>query len=215
MSANDDKTFGIFPVASFVGSGVISNVKGFTFLNLIINPLLLSAALIRCELAFFLSPQETEPSNDDFWWHDFLLNLIIKNRWRSRGWRFRSGNCPCAIVCNWLAQLTCLWWICPIPFTVLMPWNHFHLLYSQCPEGYTCMKAGRNPNYGYTSFDTFSWAFLALFRLMTQDFWENLYQLVSQRVASVLHNVKIWGRRECDESCIYFLASEREVQLQN
>lgn len=49
----------------------------------------------------------------------------------------------------------------------------------QCPEGYQCMKAGRNPNYGYTSFDTFSWAFLALFRLMTQDYWENLYQLVS------------------------------------
>ncbi|XP_026537117.1 sodium channel protein type 8 subunit alpha isoform X7 [Notechis scutatus] len=47
----------------------------------------------------------------------------------------------------------------------------------QCPEGYMCMKAGRNPNYGYTSFDTFGWAFLALFRLMTQDFWENLYQL--------------------------------------
>ncbi|TTO63388.1 Sodium channel protein type 4 subunit alpha B [Bagarius yarrelli] len=39
------------------------------------------------------------------------------------------------------------------------------------------MKAGRNPNYGYTSFDSFGWAFLALFRLMTQDFWENLYQL--------------------------------------
>ncbi|XP_070813061.1 sodium channel protein type 3 subunit alpha isoform X11 [Pituophis catenifer annectens] len=47
----------------------------------------------------------------------------------------------------------------------------------QCPEGYVCIKAGRNPNYGYTSFDTFSWAFLSLFRLMTQDFWENLYQL--------------------------------------
>uniref|UniRef100_A0A8C4SHC7 Sodium channel protein n=1 Tax=Erpetoichthys calabaricus TaxID=27687 RepID=A0A8C4SHC7_ERPCA len=47
----------------------------------------------------------------------------------------------------------------------------------RCPEGYMCMKAGRNPNYGYTSFDTFGWAFLALFRLMTQDFWENLYQL--------------------------------------
>ncbi|XP_034461482.1 sodium channel, voltage-gated, type I like, alpha b isoform X3 [Hippoglossus hippoglossus] len=45
-----------------------------------------------------------------------------------------------------------------------------------CPEGFTCMKAGRNPDYGYTSFDTFSWAFLSLFRLMTQDFWENLYQ---------------------------------------
>ncbi|XP_013912304.1 PREDICTED: sodium channel protein type 1 subunit alpha isoform X2 [Thamnophis sirtalis] len=47
----------------------------------------------------------------------------------------------------------------------------------QCPEGYFCIKAGRNPNYDYTSFDTFSWAFLSLFRLMTQDFWENLYQL--------------------------------------
>ncbi|XP_054976265.1 sodium channel protein type 9 subunit alpha [Sorex araneus] len=46
----------------------------------------------------------------------------------------------------------------------------------QCPEGYKCSKAGRNPDYGYTSFDTFSWAFLALFRLMTQDYWENLYQ---------------------------------------
>ncbi|XP_074071896.1 sodium channel protein type 9 subunit alpha-like isoform X1 [Macrotis lagotis] len=46
----------------------------------------------------------------------------------------------------------------------------------QCPEGYMCVKACTNPDYGYTSFDTFSWAFLALFRLMTQDFWENLYQ---------------------------------------
>uniref|UniRef100_A0A8C8E4R8 Sodium channel protein n=1 Tax=Oryzias sinensis TaxID=183150 RepID=A0A8C8E4R8_9TELE len=45
-----------------------------------------------------------------------------------------------------------------------------------CPEGFDCIKAGRNPDYGYTSFDTFSWAFLSLFRLMTQDFWENLYQ---------------------------------------
>ncbi|XP_032880061.1 sodium channel protein type 2 subunit alpha isoform X2 [Amblyraja radiata] len=47
----------------------------------------------------------------------------------------------------------------------------------QCPEGYICMKAGRNPNFDYTSFDSFGWAFLSLFRLMTQDFWENLYQL--------------------------------------
>lgn len=42
------------------------------------------------------------------------------------------------------------------------------------------MKAGRNPNYGYTSFDSFGWAFLTLFRLMTQDFWENLYMLVNE-----------------------------------
>lgn len=47
------------------------------------------------------------------------------------------------------------------------------------------MKAGRNPNYGYTSYDTFSWAFLALFRLMTQDFWENLFQLVGTEFLSL------------------------------
>lgn len=52
-------------------------------------------------------------------------------------------------------------------------------MFRVCPEGYICLKAGRNPNYGYTSYDTFGWAFLALFRLMTQDFWENLFQLVS------------------------------------
>ncbi|XP_061522813.1 sodium channel protein type 4 subunit alpha B-like [Phycodurus eques] len=45
----------------------------------------------------------------------------------------------------------------------------------KCPDGFECLKAGRNPNYGYTSFDTFGWAFLSLFRLMTQDYWENLY----------------------------------------
>ncbi|KAM7407501.1 hypothetical protein PAMA_003295 [Pampus argenteus] len=46
----------------------------------------------------------------------------------------------------------------------------------QCPEGYACLRVGRNPNYDYTSFDSFGWAFLSLFRLMTQDCWENLYQ---------------------------------------
>ncbi|KAK0091654.1 hypothetical protein PV326_002902, partial [Microctonus aethiopoides] len=45
--------------------------------------------------------------------------------------------------------------------------------------GYTCLQGyGDNPNYGYTSFDTFGWALLSAFRLMTQDYWENLYQLV-------------------------------------
>lgn len=47
-----------------------------------------------------------------------------------------------------------------------------------CPEGYRCLKAGENPDHGYTSFDSFAWAFLALFRLMTQDCWERLYQQV-------------------------------------
>lgn len=50
--------------------------------------------------------------------------------------------------------------------------------YRSCPEGYRCLKAGENPDHGYTSFDSFAWAFLALFRLMTQDCWERLYQQV-------------------------------------
>ncbi|XP_053120686.1 sodium channel protein type 5 subunit alpha-like [Hemicordylus capensis] len=45
-----------------------------------------------------------------------------------------------------------------------------------CPAQYVCLKVGGNPDYGFTSFDTFGWAFLSLFRLMTQDYWERLYQ---------------------------------------
>uniref|UniRef100_A0A663DYU9 Sodium channel protein n=1 Tax=Aquila chrysaetos chrysaetos TaxID=223781 RepID=A0A663DYU9_AQUCH len=45
-----------------------------------------------------------------------------------------------------------------------------------CPPDYICLKIGENPDYGFTSFDTFGWAFLSLFRLMTQDYWERLYQ---------------------------------------
>ncbi|XP_044211809.1 sodium channel protein type 4 subunit alpha B-like [Thunnus albacares] len=49
-----------------------------------------------------------------------------------------------------------------------------------CPEGFTCLKAGRNPNYGFTNYDSFSWAFLAMFRLMTQDYWEDLaHQIIA------------------------------------
>uniref|UniRef100_A0A8D2LJ69 Sodium channel protein n=1 Tax=Varanus komodoensis TaxID=61221 RepID=A0A8D2LJ69_VARKO len=45
-----------------------------------------------------------------------------------------------------------------------------------CPPKYICLKVGDNPDHGFTSFDTFGWAFLSLFRLMTQDYWERLYQ---------------------------------------
>ncbi|KAK8395287.1 hypothetical protein O3P69_006178 [Scylla paramamosain] len=48
-----------------------------------------------------------------------------------------------------------------------------------CPAGYICRQGyGPNPNYGFTNFDSFGWSFLSAFRLMTQDFWENLYQQV-------------------------------------
>ncbi|XP_064238709.1 sodium channel protein type 7 subunit alpha [Aotus nancymaae] len=48
----------------------------------------------------------------------------------------------------------------------------------QCPEGYMCVKAGINPDQGFTNFDSFGWALLALFRLMTQDYPEALYHQV-------------------------------------
>lgn len=48
----------------------------------------------------------------------------------------------------------------------------------QCPEGYVCVKEGKNPDNGFTSFDNFGWALLAMFRLMTQDYPELLYHQV-------------------------------------
>ncbi|KAH3854426.1 hypothetical protein DPMN_096968 [Dreissena polymorpha] len=49
----------------------------------------------------------------------------------------------------------------------------------KCPDGFTCIeRIGINPNFGYTSFDNFGWAMLCAFRLMTQDYWENLYMLI-------------------------------------
>lgn len=59
----------------------------------------------------------------------------------------------------------------------------------KCPDGFDCLKAGRNPNYGYTSFDTFGWAFLSLFRLMTQDYWENLYHQVTSAGDQALRKI--------------------------
>ncbi|XP_043857815.1 sodium channel protein type 11 subunit alpha [Dromiciops gliroides] len=46
---------------------------------------------------------------------------------------------------------------------------------SCCPE-FTCCKTRISPDYGFTNFDHFGWAFLSMFRVMTQDSWERLYQ---------------------------------------
>ncbi|XP_051835222.1 sodium channel protein type 10 subunit alpha [Antechinus flavipes] len=67
-------------------------------------------------------------------------------------------------------------------YLMLKPGTKDHLLcgngseVGSCPKGYFCLKIGDNPDYNYTSFDNFGLAFLALFRLMTQDYWERLYQ---------------------------------------
>ncbi|CAI5668451.1 unnamed protein product [Oreochromis niloticus] len=47
----------------------------------------------------------------------------------------------------------------------------------RCPDGFNCVKAGSNPNFGYTSYDSFFWSLMSLFRLMMHDFWEGLMQL--------------------------------------
>jgi voltage-gated sodium channel type II alpha len=49
----------------------------------------------------------------------------------------------------------------------------------KCSWNSTCLpNIGENPNNGYTSFDSYGFAMLSAFRLITQDYWENLYQLV-------------------------------------
>nr|AAC63049.1 voltage-gated sodium channel homolog BdNa1 [Bdelloura candida] len=60
-------------------------------------------------------------------------------------------------------------------------WHEPHKVCSNstapCPPGYLCFATSEgNPNFGFTNYDTFPWAYLCAFRLMTQDFWEDLYQ---------------------------------------
>jgi hypothetical protein len=53
-------------------------------------------------------------------------------------------------------------------------------LFRRCPKNSTCLpNIGENPNSGYTNFDSYGFAMLSSFRLMTQDYWENLYKLVN------------------------------------
>lgn len=51
---------------------------------------------------------------------------------------------------------------------------------SSCPKGYMCLQTKTNPEFGYTNYDHFGYAFLATFRLMTRDFWEALAQVAMQ-----------------------------------
>ncbi|XP_042338744.1 sodium channel protein type 4 subunit alpha A-like [Plectropomus leopardus] len=50
-------------------------------------------------------------------------------------------------------------------------------MFRVCPEGFVCLMAGNNPNYGFTSYDSFGWSLLNMIRLLSQDFWENLLQM--------------------------------------
>ncbi|KAG7253748.1 hypothetical protein CRUP_003796, partial [Coryphaenoides rupestris] len=66
-------------------------------------------------------------------------------------------------------------------------------------RGYICIKAGRNPDYGYTSFDTSAGPSCRCFALMTQDYWENCTSREASRPAH-LH----YGRRG-NPTCFFFV----------
>ncbi|GFT54654.1 sodium channel protein 60E, partial [Nephila pilipes] len=49
-----------------------------------------------------------------------------------------------------------------------------------CPSGYACLPGiGENPNFGYTNFDSYGWALLTTFQLITLDFWEDVYNKIN------------------------------------
>ncbi len=55
-------------------------------------------------------------------------------------------------------------------------------MWRSCPHGYTCLGSiGGNPNYGFTSFDNLLWSMLTTFQLITLDYWENVYNMVSYK----------------------------------
>lgn len=51
--------------------------------------------------------------------------------------------------------------------------------FRHCPENYVCLRVGGNPNHGFTNFDNFLWSMLTTFQLITLDYWENVYNMVS------------------------------------
>ncbi|GFR23957.1 sodium channel protein 60E [Trichonephila clavata] len=53
----------------------------------------------------------------------------------------------------------------------------------RCPEGYVCLPGiGENPNFGYTNFDSYGWALLTTFQLITLDFWEDVYNKEQDKI---------------------------------
>ncbi|GIX75139.1 sodium channel protein 60E [Caerostris extrusa] len=49
----------------------------------------------------------------------------------------------------------------------------------RCPERYVCLSGiGENPNFGYTNFDSYGWALLTTFQLITLDYWEDVYNKI-------------------------------------
>ena len=109
---------------------------------------------------------------------------ILDFPWNDTEELIRWGNFSDENWANW-AYTESSWYVTPDTGTYIMCGNSSGA--GKCPLGTTCIQGfGPNPNYGYTSFDTFAQAYLCAFRLMTQDFWENLYQ-ITLRTAGPWH----------------------------
>ena len=82
------------------------------------------------------------------------------------------------------------------------------LLFRKCPEGYTCLAdTNSNPNFNYTNFDDFGSALLCAFRLMTQDYWENLYMLVGTSCTVMSYS------RSSSENVSYGFPSKKDINI--
>eukprot|EP01062_Namystynia_karyoxenos_P001522 TRINITY_DN1051_c1_g1_i1.p1 TRINITY_DN1051_c1_g1~~TRINITY_DN1051_c1_g1_i1.p1 ORF type:complete len:2267 (+),score=738.59 TRINITY_DN1051_c1_g1_i1:119-6919(+) len=53
-----------------------------------------------------------------------------------------------------------------------------HLFGRPCDPGYLCLDIGENPNYDFTRFDNFLWAFLAIFQCLTMEGWVDITYIV-------------------------------------
>ena len=65
---------------------------------------------------------------------------------------------------------------------------YYYLKFRSCPHGFLCLGSiGENPNYGFTSFDNLLWSMLTTFQLITLDYWENVYNMVSNNTANNIY----------------------------
>jgi hypothetical protein len=73
--------------------------------------------------------------------------------------------------------------------------NTIRVLFRLCPEGYVCLPSlNDNPDDGWTNFDNIFNSMLSTFQLITLDYWERLYELVSSRINGFMQ--KAIGRYE-------------------
>ncbi|XP_077175945.1 sodium channel protein type 2 subunit alpha-like isoform X2 [Paroedura picta] len=152
------KTISVIPGLKTIVGALIQSVKKLSDVMILTVFCLSVFALVGLQLfmgnlrhkCVVWPPKNSSLTNDSYAdWHEYVWTVYIKNE--------------------------SLYYVLPGAKDPLLCGNGTDA--GQCPEGYMCIETGQNPNYGYTSFDSFPWAFLTLFRLMTQDAWENLYQL--------------------------------------